>query len=375
MWSGHPRTMCESGRRARRAHLTVGDPVNRIRQISGESVPTLNAPDSLRAISGIRLPTRSAIGAGPMTGKATTMEKNEGTQLSGSLGAIETQRGWETNGAVVTALIAPKPQRSLAQIAQSKALGPKYGPSKVEALARVQLSKTCKRGHPLSGDNLYVNPKGRGECRACRTASGLRYHRSHKDRDRLPSEETLRATIRALHEGSTLSFITKGRISHGENRPPEHVKGAFIIEAHVLKNFMVQNPKLGHLIKRLAEKNRLQAHQAAVGRRIVARRNALAPACIKADIESTYAAIQAATASLPDFLRDDVRSAMFLAAAEGRLKPRDAVKRVREFVTAHNRQFSTFVPGGGGIMRSLDEQVYDDGPTRLVDTVTRGLWQ
>jgi hypothetical protein len=25
----------------------------------------------------------------------------------------------------------------------------------------------CKAGHPLEGDNLYVTPDGRGQCRAC----------------------------------------------------------------------------------------------------------------------------------------------------------------------------------------------------------------
>jgi hypothetical protein len=29
---------------------------------------------------------------------------------------------------------------------------------------------------------------------------------------------------------------------------------------------------------------------------------------------------------------------------------------------------------GAGWNKSLDRQVYDDGPTRLADTVTHGLW-
>ncbi|ABE64042.1 hypothetical protein Nham_3309 [Nitrobacter hamburgensis X14] len=81
-----------------------------------------------------------------------------------------------------------------------------------------------------------------------------------------------------------------------------------------------------------------------------------------------------ATAGLPDHIRDDVRSAMFLAVAEGRLNPGAAASRVREFIAAHNRQYSKYVPHGGGVMQSLDQQVYDDGPMRLVDTVAHGLW-
>lgn len=29
------------------------------------------------------------------------------------------------------------------------------------------IEKTCSRDHPLSGDNLYVSPRGRNLCRAC----------------------------------------------------------------------------------------------------------------------------------------------------------------------------------------------------------------
>lgn len=31
-----------------------------------------------------------------------------------------------------------------------------------------QLKTECKHGHPLEGDNLYVDPRGRRECRTCR---------------------------------------------------------------------------------------------------------------------------------------------------------------------------------------------------------------
>lgn len=32
----------------------------------------------------------------------------------------------------------------------------------------------CKHGHPLSGPNLYINPRGDRECRSCRAAASLR---------------------------------------------------------------------------------------------------------------------------------------------------------------------------------------------------------
>lgn len=39
---------------------------------------------------------------------------------------------------------------------------------KVESKTPHLLSSTCKRGHPLSGDNLYVAPSGKRVCRECR---------------------------------------------------------------------------------------------------------------------------------------------------------------------------------------------------------------
>lgn len=36
----------------------------------------------------------------------------------------------------------------------------------------------CKHGHPLSGDNLYIRPGGKGECRTCNRASQARWRKS-----------------------------------------------------------------------------------------------------------------------------------------------------------------------------------------------------
>lgn len=34
----------------------------------------------------------------------------------------------------------------------------------------------CPQGHPYEGDNLYVNPSGRRECRVCRREAQRRFH-------------------------------------------------------------------------------------------------------------------------------------------------------------------------------------------------------
>lgn len=45
----------------------------------------------------------------------------------------------------------------------------------------------CIRGHPLSGDNLYVDPAGIRGCRACRLVSQATYRAARKARRQLSS--------------------------------------------------------------------------------------------------------------------------------------------------------------------------------------------
>jgi hypothetical protein len=40
----------------------------------------------------------------------------------------------------------------------------------------------CKRGHPLSGDNLYVSPKGFRQCRMCSRSNHTAYRKTPKGR-------------------------------------------------------------------------------------------------------------------------------------------------------------------------------------------------
>jgi hypothetical protein len=46
---------------------------------------------------------------------------------------------------------------------------------------QLNLAKThCLRGHPLSGDNLYVTPSGKRNCRTCKAASTRKHQESRK---------------------------------------------------------------------------------------------------------------------------------------------------------------------------------------------------
>jgi hypothetical protein len=49
--------------------------------------------------------------------------------------------------------------------------------------SRVNSTKMrCKHDHPLSGDNLYVTPKGYRQCRTCLRAARERFLQRKKDR-------------------------------------------------------------------------------------------------------------------------------------------------------------------------------------------------
>jgi len=43
----------------------------------------------------------------------------------------------------------------------------------------------CKHGHPLSGENLYVRPRGSRECRTCRNEGNARLNKNHSERRRV----------------------------------------------------------------------------------------------------------------------------------------------------------------------------------------------
>lgn len=174
--------------------------------------------------------------------------------------------------------------------------------------------------------------------------------------------ERVRRVVDALLDGKTVARIS-GEPKRG------HVSEQICCRMQ-LHGFVKKHPVLGRRIMLLAQRN----EQEAKAQYFQSRHTRIPAELAKNNGIDAFAAIVSATEELPAHLKDEVRSAMFLAVAEGRLNLRDATARVREFVTLQYRMFTKFVPGGGGIMRSLDEQVYDDGPTTLGDSVTHGLW-
>jgi hypothetical protein len=117
-----------------------------------------------------------------------------------------------------------------------------------------------------------------------------------------------------------------------------------------LKIFCDNNPKIGGLIRRLAEKNRIAVKSAPRGAIVVA------PAVIRAsgDIMDEIAA--AVPRHLPRDLRDDVVQNIWLAVTEGGLKRSEIALRTRAFVRAEYRNnHNAWGP------RSLDVPLWIDG--------------
>lgn len=63
----------------------------------------------------------------------------------------------------------------------SKPVSELFAKRGIAAAAHARRSQThCKRGHPLSGENLYVNRKGLRVCKACRKLHKLAFRRLHE---------------------------------------------------------------------------------------------------------------------------------------------------------------------------------------------------
>lgn len=228
-----------------------------------------------------------------------------------------------------------------------------------ETTLRSNKHKThCKHGHAFSDANTLLERDAAGSfrrrrCRACRKRPPSKNLR----------EATVRKLIQAIDEGQTLARICGGM--HGHT-----YVGGKILSVGAFHAFCATRPRLGERLIAKLENNRKVAFAGmAYRKRLLA-----APAVLRNDGVDIFEAIACATARLHESIRDDVMGSMFVAASEGRLKISDVSARVREFVAAHNRMFSQYVPIVGGLMRSTDQRLFDDGQMTLGDTVARGLW-
>jgi len=206
----------------------------------------------------------------------------------------------------------------------------------------------CPHGHPMIAGNIKW--ASGWICVACKRACDRRTEKP-------VTREKLERIFAALHEGKALAEC------YGKKN--NRYVGGKIVDSGALIKYLRENPRIGKRIRALSRTNRRTIMQAVADRkRIVA-----APAIMRNNGADAYQAILRATANLWEGERGDVMSLMFVAAAEGRLKPKDAAARLPEFLRDHRRQFGKFGPV------SLDQPLFDDGSVTLGDTITTGLWQ
>jgi len=171
------------------------------------------------------------------------------------------------------------------------------------------------------------------------------------------SEQQARRVVEALNEGKTIANITKSG------------SPSYILNHRALLLFRQKHPKFERLVLRLSTANAKVHHAEAAARRAQVLR---APA-IDAHGADIFMLIRSAVpANLPAQIRDDVIGAMALEIVEGKLRPTDIRRRVREYVAVQYRQFSKF----GRV--SLDARLFEDGNATLLDCLSTeagtGYW-
>jgi hypothetical protein len=171
------------------------------------------------------------------------------------------------------------------------------------------------------------------------------------------SEQQARRVVEALHEGKTIANITKSG------------SPSYILNHRALLLFRQKHPKFERLVVRLSTANAKVHYAEAWARRAQILR---APSIAEHGADIFMLIRSAVPAYLPAQIRDDVIGAMALEIVEGKLRPTDIRRRVREYITSQYRQFSKF----GHV--SLDARLYDDGNATLLDRLSTeagtGYW-
>jgi hypothetical protein len=217
--------------------------------------------------------------------------------------------------------------------------------------ARFRAMTHCKYGHPLSGDNLYLYVSQGRMDRKCLTCN-----KRLAETGRRMSEQQARRVVEALNEGMTIAQITK--------------TGPFyILNATALLLFRRKHPKFDRLVMQRSRANAIVHHAEAHARRVQVIR---APSIAEHSGDIFQMIRSAVPTTLPAQIRDDVIGAMALEVVEGKLRPTDIRRRVREYVTQQFRQFSKWGPA------SLDARLSEDGNTTLLDRLSAdtatGYW-
>jgi hypothetical protein len=210
----------------------------------------------------------------------------------------------------------------------------------------------CKRGHPLSGDNLRLSRLGYRECRTCRRAYLAKWNRTGRAKGKLRC-------------GYTKSVIN--------NVGPERLEAAFdaaretgrMTSVHVAVGSKDKWRAIRHFYPKIAkimDKIIVEAQPAIIR----------APSVIRVSNDTFDAIAAAVPRHLPSDLRDDAIQNIWVAVCEGRVNRNEIAVRAKEFIRA---EYRTNHNAWGA--RSLDVPLWIDSNTTLLDTLasgSSGLW-
>lgn len=217
--------------------------------------------------------------------------------------------------------------------------------------AKMAARTHCKKGHPLTPDNIMSGASSKRGCRKC-----FRYMQMHGP----IGPDVARRVIEAAQAGKTLNEIAGYRGSA--------YVGDRIARPSRIRTFMKENPKIGVRLEKLFRKNRELKLIEMYQRVMIA-----APAILRNDGRDAFGAIQSATRHLFEPIRGAVQSDLWTAVAEGRLRVSEIPARVQEFVRKYYRDEKHAVDSRWG-NKSLDAAIGNDGFS-LHDTVAHvGAW-
>lgn len=218
---------------------------------------------------------------------------------------------------------------------------------------------TCGKGHPIEP----FKPGGKfRRCMVCeRTAREAL--RSNPD---IP-QTAVRRAVELLRAGEPISRLA------GFGPDGKYVKGAFVVRPERFKAFCAAHPQFGRPILKLIKQNSIVALREVRRKGSAANAARFAPRILlRAD--DHVPRIHRAVASLPSEIRDDVFQSIALAVLDRRVRPEQIEQCVNDIKKAHYRMFSKYVPVIGGVMRSTDQRLFEDGVGTLGDSITTGLW-
>lgn len=226
----------------------------------------------------------------------------------------------------------------------------------------------CKHGHPWS-ENLRFNCRGHKQCQECHRISrksekAMAYQREYMKRYQKQLRDA--GIVRHGYKANIITIVGREKLTAAIEAVRESGK---ISDAHPIiggrfrwKAIRFFHPKVGAQMRKVAADARLRLRTEII--------KPAAPSIIRvANLDLLDRINAVVPRGLPRDQRDDIIGEMVEAVLSGRVKLNALAQSVGQFVRASYRMdHNKFGP------LSLDMPAYQEGETRLVETISRGLW-